>query len=180
MEVLGSTWQYLLLVAVSTAGIYVAFVVLVRLVGQRSLASMSSFDFACVVALGAVLGRTALLQRPTLAAGVVALVTFVVLQGVLGILRRDRRFDRWINRSPVLLVHEGRLLRQNMDRAHVVEDEIRQRLRLAGVRRLDEVHAVVLERNGAVSVLRAGEDVDPWLLSDVAVSSENTGGPPST
>lgn len=174
MEVLGSTWQYLLLVVVSTTAMYGTFVLVVRVVGQRSLASMSSFDVACVVALGAVLGRTALLQRPTLAAGVVALVTFVVLQGLLGLLRRDRRFDRWINRSPVLLVHEGRLLRQNMDRAHVVEDEIRQRLRLAGVRRLEEVQAVVLERNGAVSVLRAGAVVDPWLLSDVALTPRDT------
>ena len=168
VEILGSSGEYLLLVAVSTTAIYVTFMVVVRLVGQRSLASMSSFDFACVVALGAVLGRTALLERPTLAAGVVALVTFIVLQGLLGILRRDRRFDRWINRAPVLLVHEGRLLGHNMDRAHVVEDEIRQKLRLAGVRRLDEVQCVVLERNGAVSVVRRGVDVDPWLFTDVA------------
>ncbi len=67
----------------------------------------------------------------------------------------------------MLLAHEGRLLRHNMDRAHVVEDEIRQKLRLAGIHRLDQVQAVVLERNGAVSVIRAGEDVDTWLLSDV-------------
>lgn len=168
VEILGSSGEYLLLVAVATTAIYVTFMVLVRLVGQRSLASMSSFDFACVVALGAVLGRTALLERPTLGAGVVALVTFIVLQGLLGVLRRDRRFDRWINRAPVLLVHEGRLLGHNMDRAHVVEDEIRQKLRLAGVRRLDEVQCVVLERNGAVSVVRRGADVDPWLFTDVA------------
>lgn len=164
---LGATWGEVLLVVLSTVTMYVAFIALVRVVGQRSLASMSSFDFACVVALGAVMGRTVLLREPTLALGVVALATFVVLQGLFGVARRDRRFDRWINRSPVLLVHDGRLQEASMARAHVSEDDVRQRLRLAGIRRLDEVQCVVLERNGAVSVLRRGEDVDPWLLSDV-------------
>lgn len=50
------------------------------------------------------------------------------------------------------------------------EDELRQRLRLAGIRHRDEVQCVVLERNGNVSVIRRGELVDPWLLADVTAS----------
>lgn len=164
---LGASWEQLVVVVVTTVGIYVAFIVLVRLIGQRSLASMSSFDFGCVVALGAILGRTVLLSSPTLLIGVVALVTFFLMQGVLGLLRRVRRLDRLMNRTAVLLVADGRLLHDNMRRAHVVTDELRQRLRLAGIRQLSEVRFVVLERNGNVSVVRTGEDVDPWLLEDV-------------
>jgi uncharacterized membrane protein YcaP (DUF421 family) len=61
----------------------------------------------------------------------------------------------------------GELRRDAMRRSHVSEDELRQRLRLAGIRHRHEVQCVVLERNGNVSVIRGGEDVDPWLLSDV-------------
>lgn len=164
---LGATWQEVARVVVTTGAIYLALVLLVRLIGQRSLATMSSFDVGCVVALGAVVGRTALLETPTLAIGLVALVSLFAMQGSLSLLRQHRRIDRWVNRPPVLLMTGDALLRENMRRAHVAEDELRQRLRLAGVRRLDEIHCVVLERNGAVSVIRRGDDVDPWLLADV-------------
>lgn len=154
-------------VVVATVCVYTTFVVLVRLLGQRSLASLSSFDFACVVAFGAVLGRTVLLDDPTLIIGVIALVTFFAMQGLLGALRQNRRIDRLMNRPPVLLAADGLLLRHNMRTVHVVEDEIRQALRRAGARSLGEVQYVVLERNGAVSVVRGGRPVDPWVLDDV-------------
>ena len=167
MADLGATWPEVGRVVLSTGAIYLALVLLVRLVGQRSLATMSSFDVGCVVALGAVVGRTVLLETPTLVIGLVALLSLFGMQGSLSLLRQHRRFDRWVNRPPVLLVSGNRLLHDNMRRAHIAEDELRQRLRLAGVRSLDEVRCVVLERNGAVSVIRQGEEIDPWLLADV-------------
>lgn len=160
--------QTALAVVVTTVTIYLAFIVLVRLVGPRSLTSTASFDFAAVVALGAVLGRTVLLAEPTLAIGLVALVTLFGMQGLLGWLRQNPRFDRLVHRSPTLLVSDGVLLRENMRRVHVVEDEVRQAVRHSGARTLDEVRCVVLERNGTVSVVRSGQQVDPWLLGDVA------------
>lgn len=154
-------------VVVATTGIYLAFVVLVRLLGQRSLTSMSSFDFACVVAFGAVLGRTALLTDPTLAIGTIALATFLLLQRLLGLVRQHPGVDHLVNRSPELLVVDGELLPGQLRKMHVVESEIRQALRRAGVHRLEDVRCVVLERNGALSVVRSDEPVDPWLLADV-------------
>ncbi|MFP5347383.1 MAG: DUF421 domain-containing protein [Actinomycetes bacterium] len=167
LALLGATWTQVATVVVTTCGIYVTFMVLVRIVGQRSLASLSSFDFGCVVALGAVLGRTVLLASPTLLIGVVALGTFFAMQGLLGLLRRSPRIDRFLNRPPVLLVWDGALLEGAMRAAHVVDDEIRQRLRLAGIARLEEVAAVVLERNGQLSVVRRGAAMEPWLLADL-------------
>ena len=154
-------------VVVTTVGIYLALVLLVRLLGPRSLTSMSSFDVASVVALGAVVGRTALLTDPTLMIGIIALGTFMVMQRLLGLVRENPRVDHLVNRSPELLMLDGVLLRGQMRKAHVVEEEIRQTLRRAGVHRLADVRCVVLERNGALSVVRADEPVDPWLLADV-------------
>lgn len=156
-----------LTVVVTTVSIYVAFIVLVRLVGPRSLTSLASFDFAAVVALGAVIGRTILLEKPTLMIGLVALTTLFAMQGVLGVLRQNRRVDRLIHRRPTMLVRDGVVLQANMRSCHIVEDEIRQAVRRAGARSLEEVQCVVLERNGTVSVVRTGGPIHPWLLADV-------------
>jgi uncharacterized membrane protein YcaP (DUF421 family) len=127
---------------------------------------MSSFDFGVAVALGAVMGRTVLLLQPTLLTGLVAMTVLFATQAVLGALRTHRRVDRLRNRPPVLLMAGRTPLVENMRRSHVTEDELRQRIRLAGLASLDHVLAVVLERNGQVSVLRHGP-VSLELFEDV-------------
>ncbi len=61
---LGLSWTDAATVVVSTVGIYLGFLVLLRIVGQRALAAMSSFDFAAAIALGAVMGRAILGYTP--------------------------------------------------------------------------------------------------------------------
>jgi uncharacterized membrane protein YcaP (DUF421 family) len=72
-----------LLVALATAVMYLTFLLLVRLVGPRSIAQLSAVDLGCLVMAGAVMGRTALLVTPTLARGIVALLTLFTLRGLL-------------------------------------------------------------------------------------------------
>lgn len=164
---LGVSWLVTGSVVIATVAMYLALILLVRVLGQRSLASMSSFDLGCVVALGAVIGRTTLLATPTLMSGLVALVTLFVVQAALRAFRANPFVDRLMNRAPVLLMDGRGLLRDNMRRAHVTEDELRQTLRLAGVTRLDEIRCAVLERNGAISVLRRDGELDPDLVCDL-------------
>lgn len=161
------TWEEAASVVISTVGIYAAFLLLLRLVGQRALANLSSFDLAAAVALGAVMGRVVLGDTPTLPAGVIGLITLFALQAVFGVLRRSPRADAAMTNQPLLLMANGEVLRDNLRKAHIVEDELRGKLRLAGVRRYDDIASVILERTGAVSVLRQGEAISPELLSDV-------------
>lgn len=167
MDQLGATWPRVALVVLATVVMYLVLIAWVRLLGQRTLANMSSFDLGCAVALGAVVGRTSLLLDPTLLVGLVAMSTLFVIQISLARLRQARWMDRVLNRPPVLLMSGADPLPDNLRAAHVAEDELRQRLRLAGIRSADEVRCVILERNGMVSVVRHGADLDPWLFSDV-------------
>lgn len=155
-------------VVMSTVGIYLVFIALVRVTGPRSLTGTSSFDVACVVAFGAVIGRTPLLAEPTLMIGALALATFFVLQGTLGWLRRFSFLDRLVNGAgPIVLVRDGVMQAERLRPAHVTEDDLRQALRHAGLRSPGDAAYVVLERNGTLSVIVAGQSLDPWLVADL-------------
>lgn len=149
---------------VSGAGIYLAVVLLTRFFGQRSLASVSTFDFPVTVAIGAIVGRTALVQT-SLLGGVVALTTLFGIQACVGWLRHHTFLRRAIDNPPVLLVSRGTVLRENLRRAHLDEDALNEKLRAKGIGRLADVHALILERNGDVSVLTS--EPDPTILADV-------------
>lgn len=164
---LGLTWAAAADVVIATAGIYLAFLVLIRVAGQRALASMSAFDFAAAVAFGAVIGRVVLGYTPTLLAGIIGLATLFLLQAVFGLLRRTRRIDHIISNLPVLLMANGRVIDAHLRRAHIAEDELREKLRLGGVRRYEDVAAVILERTGQFSIIRRGETIAADLVTDV-------------
>ncbi|MGI8723333.1 MAG: DUF421 domain-containing protein, partial [Geodermatophilaceae bacterium] len=119
------------------------------------------------IALGAVVGRVVLEDTPTLLAGVIGLCTLFALQALFGLLRRSPRADAALTNLPLLLMANGELLTDNLRRAHLVENELKAKLRLAGIRRYDDVACVILERTGAVSVLPRGETISADLIADV-------------
>ncbi|MFC4942957.1 DUF421 domain-containing protein [Pseudonocardia sp. GCM10023141] len=161
-------------VAVATVGISLALLVLVRVSGQRGLAAMSGTDVACVIALGAVVGRTALLEVPTLVTGVIALTVLFGMQRLLAVLGRIPAWGRVLSRRPTVLMRDGRLCDDALRRSRVSENDLRQQLRLAGISHREQVRLAVLERTGQISVLRSGAEPERWLLSDLDDSGSRT------
>ncbi|GGD34711.1 DUF421 domain-containing protein [Microbacterium faecale] len=166
-ELLGVTWLEAGAVALATVGMYVALVVLIRILGQRMLSGMSSYDLAAVIAFGGLIARAALGESPRLAGGVIALVTLVALQALSGVIRQTR-FGSWlvVNR-PVLIMAGSEVLQRHMDRCHVSYPELHSRLRQSGVSHADQVGAVIFEPSGTLSVIRRGQPMDPLFFRDV-------------
>jgi uncharacterized membrane protein YcaP (DUF421 family) len=167
-------WDYIgitplgaLSVALAAAVLYAAFVLATRVLGQRVLAGLAGFDLAVVMVFGAVLGRATLGPWPTLTGGLVALVTLLALEAIVGQVRRRPLWNAIVNNQPALLMAGPSVLEDQLEKFHITRDELHATLRRAGVRNPGEVAAVVLEATGTLSVLRAGEPVDPALLANV-------------
>jgi uncharacterized membrane protein YcaP (DUF421 family) len=157
---------------IATAGMYLAMLLIVRLVGQRLISSLSSFDLAAVIAFGAIIGRAALGDHPRLMTGVIALCTLVLLQGVVGVIRATSFGARVVSVKPVLLMAGSKPITENLGRCHITDAELRSRLRLAGVAHPDEVAAVIFEPSGSISVIRAGRALSKALFADVVGANE--------
>jgi uncharacterized membrane protein YcaP (DUF421 family) len=112
---------------------------------------MTAFDFAVTVALGAVVGSTAA-GAVGLPAGLLALASLFASRGVVAVLRR-RGLSRWVDNRPLMLFRDGRFHDANLRRAKLTLDDVYEALRLNGTTHLDEVAAVIIERNGSLSVL---------------------------
>jgi uncharacterized membrane protein YcaP (DUF421 family) len=87
------------------------------------------------------------------------------VQRLLG--QRRPLYRALFDRAPVLLMVGAEMRAAQLRRARVTEDELRQRPRLAGISRLEQVGRVVLERNGQISVQRGEAGLDPRLLDGV-------------
>lgn len=165
-------------VSVAVLATYAALVVLTRLVGLRSFSKLSSFDFAITVAFGSVIAGTALSDDPPLFPAVVGLTVLFVLQFALaGLRRRVDWCSRLVDNQPLLLMVGGEMIEDHMRRAQVTKADLWAKLREANVTDLDQVHAVVMETTGDVSVLHGdpGSTLDPDVLSGVHGSDRVSG-----
>lgn len=168
---ISTSFSAVLMVALSAAGIYLALMILTRLVGLRSFAKLSSFDFAVTVAIGSAVATTIMTDDPPLLQATVGLASLYGLQALVAVAR-----ERWpaarrvMDNEPILLMDGDRVLWDNMRVAHVTEDDLRGKLREANVLHPREIRAVVMESTGDVSVLHGdpdGAELHPSLLDGV-------------
>lgn len=166
LERLGAPWVVLGTIVISAVLVYIAVIVLTRLSGVRSLAKMSSFDFAATVAVGSTVASTALGSTP-LINGVVALSMLYGLQYLIATLRRRDAFHGALDNSPMLLMAGPEVLEGNLRHARVSREELWAQLRLAGVQRREQVRAVIMETTGDMSVLTGEGGFDPEMLKGI-------------
>lgn len=167
---LGAPWSTIGAIVLSAVAVYGAVIALTRLAGVRSLAKMSSFDYAATVAVGSTVASTALGSSP-LVNGLVAFAMLFGMQYAVALLRRRNVFRGLVDNQPLLLMSDGEVLEDNLRAARVSRAELWAQLRQAGVHRRADVRAVVMETTGDMSVIRADAPVDEELLEGVRLKA---------
>lgn len=139
-----------------------------RLVGLRSFAKMSSLDFASTIAIGSTISSVILSPTISLVSGAVTLaLLFLLPWGINALRRRSERWRSLVDNEPTLLMLDGKVIDQNLDREQVAMDDLRSKLRQSGVADRSQVLAVVLETTGDISVIQGQGPLDEWLLEGV-------------
>lgn len=161
-----TSWSDLLQVVASAFVVLAAVIALIRIVGLRALSKMSGFDFAVTVAIGSILGSGVATDAPVTRT-VVAIAALLGAQWLVAQARSRLHASQVIDNQPTLLVRAGRFDLEAMARTRVLRSDILAKLRQANVNSIDEVHAVVLETTGDMSIMHGTDLVDPDLLADV-------------
>lgn len=147
------------MVVLSTIITYAAIIAFVRLAGLRSFSKMSASDFAMTLAVGSLFASTISSPSPTVFVTLVALAVLFAGQWIFAYLRvRSDGFSAAVDNRPLLLMRGAHILDANMKRANVSREDLFAKLREANVLRYEQIHAVVFETTGDISVLHGEED----------------------
>lgn len=135
--------------------IYIFLLVLFRIVGSRALAQITTFDFVLLLLIGEATQQGLLAEDYSLTNAFLVILTLVGLDLALSLLKqRFRALDRVIDGVPLVLVADGQLIRENMDRERVDEEDVLAAARhTQGLERLDQIKFAVLERSGGISII---------------------------
>ncbi len=90
--------------------------------------------------------------------------------------QRFPRIARLLHPPPLPLVKDGRLLRRNMRRELITEEELRSHLRQQGIAEFAQVQAAYMEGDGQISIIRRGSCEVISELGSVAAPAPRAGG----
>lgn len=130
---------------------------LYRVVPRKTFGGSTALDIVVAVIMGSSLSR-ALTGNAPLLPTLAATAVLVLLHILLSVLARHFELvSKMTKGRAVLLVRDGQIAWPAMKRAQLGERDLTESLRLKGVGRIEEVAEAYLERNGAISVIKASK-----------------------
>ena len=135
--------------------VYLFLLLLFRLSGQRALAQITTFDFVLLLIISEATQQALIGNDNSMTHAAILVMTLVALNVVFSLVKqRYKRVENILEDMPLVLVDNGKLLRERMDKVRVDEDDILEAARgCQGLERLDQIKYAVLERNGAITII---------------------------
>lgn len=135
--------------------VYAGLFVLVRLSGKREIGQLGPMDLLAMLILSETVGPSLTGSDSSIPAAWTAAATLLLTGTALQWLsHRSRRAERLIEGRPLVIIEKGHVLRAQMDRLRITEQELGAALRAVGLESPAGVRLAVVETTGHISVLR--------------------------
>ena len=156
-EVFSFSLPPLEMVVRGTAMYWFLFVIF-RFVVRRDVGSVGVADILILVIVADAAQNAISGEYTSVADGMVLVATLIFWNVLLDRLSfHFSAFARFAQAPPLLLVRDGRMVRANMRREYITEEELWTQLREQGVDDLAQVKKAYLESDGEFSVVRSDE-----------------------
>src|SRR5690554_1477612 len=151
--------------------IYVYSLVLIRWVGGRGIAQMSTVEFLLVIALGSAVGDAMFYPEVPILHAMLVITGVVIINKILDyIIYRFHSLEQFISGTAHEVVRDGVIRVSTLASQDIGQSELFESMREAGYLNVGELRAAYLESSGRFSFVRAsvptyGLPVDPpWAI----------------
>jgi uncharacterized membrane protein YcaP (DUF421 family) len=137
------------------AAIYLFLMLIFRLLGKRSLGQVTNFDFVLLLVIGETTQQALLGNDFSITNAFILILTLVVLDIGMSLLKqRSPTLDSWLEGVPLVIVEEGKPMKDRLKKVQVGEEDILSAAReLQGLERMEQIKYAVLERNGHITIV---------------------------
>src|SRR5579871_498526 len=145
---------FLTLISARTALILVVLVIGLRFAGKRQVGQMNLYDLALIMLVANAVQNAMTSGNGNLSVGIVSATTLVLAARFLThVFTRAPKLQQRLIGSPTLLLNDGEILHERMQREHVTEEELLAALRGHGLSDPSEAMMAILEVDGEISVV---------------------------
>ena len=140
---------------IRAAVVYFLLLAVFRLAGNRSIAQLTAFDFILLLIISEAIQAALITGDDSLTNAFLLVITLVGLDIMMSLWKqRSSRLEKLLDGTPILVMQDGDLLRDRMEKERVDEGDILASAREKhGLERLDQIKHVVVEASGGISVV---------------------------
>ncbi len=133
--------------------IYAFLLLILRLTGKRQIGQMAPFDLVLLLVLSNAVQNAMNGGDNSVTAGIITAATLVAMNYLVGLATfKNKKLEALIEGRPQIVIHNGKVFPDVMERAHLTHHELNAALRTASCACVEEVHYAILENNGQISV----------------------------
>lgn len=135
--------------------VYLFVFVIFRILGKRSLAEITTFDFVLLLVISETTTEALIGEDYSLMGCVIMVCTLVATDFLFSKLKETSAwFSTAADGAPLIIVDNGKPLKKRMNKSKVDESDVLEAARmLHGLERMDQVKYAVLERDGSISII---------------------------
>lgn len=145
-------------VVIRSVCVYLFMVIAIRLFGKNQLSQLNAGDVVLLLLISNAVQNAMVGENTSLEGGLVAaLVLFVANFIVKRLMFSNRKFESFMEEDPVVLIKDGKVDENALNKVKISKDELEEAVREHGVDGIKKVKLSILEVDGNISVISEDE-----------------------
>ncbi|MGM8214922.1 DUF421 domain-containing protein [Bacillaceae bacterium W0354] len=151
--------------------VFVVGYILLRIMGKKAVAEMSSFDLLVILILGTVISEPIVTKRLEIALYYAIIISIIYL--IFSYLSINNKFKKVLTSSPTVLVRNGDIDERGLRKVKLNTEELLGELRVKGYTNISDLAVVIMEETGQISAIPKA-DKRPVQPSDLNMAPSPT------
>lgn len=165
----------MLITIIRTVILYVFVVFAVRLMGKRQLSDLQPSELVVTLLIADLASLPMENNDKPILAGIIPTLILVACEIIVSVfMMKNSFFRRMICGSPVMVIEDGKILREKMADLRITTEDLCVQLRQLGVFSIEDVEYCIVETNGKLSVLQKPEKRNP-TAEDLNINIDDDG-----
>lgn len=154
--------------------IYLITIAIMRLMGKSTIVQMTPYDLVAIIIIGTVASEPLISEKyvPT----IIALSILVLLHILFSFLTLNQIGNRFFLGEPTLLIKDGKILENNLEKSRLSVSQLLSILRTKGYPKLNDVNYAILEPIGEISIIPKAENT-PATVKHLQIPLDDEGLP---
>jgi uncharacterized membrane protein YcaP (DUF421 family) len=136
--------------------VFIALIFILRIVGRRSVAHMTPFEMIIIFLIGGLANQAIVADDRSITNALLAIFTVALLHVLVATLKQYfPRFAQYTDGTPIIVFANGEWDRRSMRRLRLQEEDVIAAARQQGLQHQDQIRYAIIERDGAISIIRS-------------------------
>lgn len=139
---------------IRTVILYLLVVVGLRIMGKRQIGEMQPSELVVAIMISDLASIPMQEVGTPLFVGAIPIFTLIIMEILLSQLSlKHKKFRRLLTGKPNVVVHNGKILEEEMKKVRFNMDDLNEQLRIQGYTGVEDINFAILETNGQLSII---------------------------